>query len=390
MSGGRKRSAGELSPPTVSATGNAAVSVFINGRFLSQKTEGVQRAAEQLVRALDTLLARGEIDAEGWRVRVLVPRGVQRALELRKIRVEQVGRLRGHAWEQLELPWYARAGVLLSLGNAAPVLKRRHVAMLYDAAVFATPSAYSRIFSCWYRLLFAGLGRTARAVLTSSEHSARELQERARIPVRKVRVVPLGAQHLRDIDEDPSVLTRHRLENVRYVLAVGSLNVNKNFAAVLEAMSWFPAPRPPLVVAGGANPTVFGESADWPRLEGAIYVGYVTDAQLKALYSRAAVFVFPSKYEGFGFPPLEAMACGCPAVVSGIPVLREICGEAAAFFDPSDPRDIAAAIQRVLDDPDHAEDLRARGRKRVGEFSWERSAREVWRAVEAVAVEKAV
>jgi glycosyltransferase involved in cell wall biosynthesis len=359
--------------------------VFINGRFLTQKLEGVQRTAEEVVRALDAALADGSLGPACPQVTLLAPRGELRGLQLRHIEVRRAGRLRGNLWEQLELPWLTRAGVLVSFCNAAPLLKRRQVVTLHDAAVYASPEGYSRLFATWYRFLFAALGRTARVVLTVSHFSRRELALHAGVPAAKLRVVRQGAQHLRQVEPDPSVVERHRLRDERFVLAVGSLNPNKNFRSVLAALASYPEPRPKLVVAGGVNNRVFREGAGAIPMEGATYVGYVTDAQLKSLYTEAAVFVFPSLYEGFGLPPLEAMSNGCPAVVSDIPVLREVCGDAAEYCDPRDPASIAGAIRRVLEDEARADELRSRGRERARAFTWEGCAREVWAAVREAA-----
>jgi glycosyltransferase involved in cell wall biosynthesis len=102
--------------------------------------------------------------------------------------------------------------------------------------------------------------------------------------------------------------------------------------------------------------------------------GYVSDAELRALYENAACFVYPSFYEGFGLPPLEAMTCGCPVVVSRAASLPEVCGDAAVYCDPCDPADIARAMERVLGNPAAQEDLRRRSLERARTFSWKQTA----------------
>lgn len=381
----RPRARVSMTADPAAARSGVRYPVYINGRFLTQKLEGVQRTAEEVVRALDAALADGSLGPGSPQVTLLAPRGELRGLQLRHIQLRRAGRLRGNLWEQLELPWLTRGGVLVSFCNAAPLLKRRQIVTLHDAAVYASPEGYSRLFATWYRFLFAALGRTARVVLTVSQFSRRELARHAGVPAAKLRVVRQGAQHLLQVEPDPSVVERHGLRGERFVLAVGSLNPNKNFRSVLAALASYPQPRPKLVVAGGVNGRVFRDGAGAVSMEGATYVGYVTDAQLKALYAEAAVFVFPSLYEGFGFPPLEAMSNGCPAVVSDIPVLREVCGDAAEYCDPRDPASIAGAIRRVLEDEARAGELRSRGRERIREFTWEGCARDVWAAVREAA-----
>ncbi len=118
------------------------------------------------------------------------------------------------------------------------------------------------------------------------------------------------------------------------------------------------------------------------------FTGYVPDADLPALYNGADLFCFPSLYEGFGLPVLEAMACGTPVVTSNTTSLPEVAGEAALLVDPYDVEDIAAAMQRVLTEPDLAHDLRERGLARAGQFSWEKTARETIAVYERVLGEK--
>ncbi|CAN5836709.1 glycosyltransferase family 1 protein [soil metagenome] len=366
------------------ALARGATRIYINGRFLIQKLTGVQRAATEIVRALDGLLEGGEIDERRFRILLLAPRGAADLAGLRHIRVREVGRLQGHAWEQAELPWHGRDGVLLCLGNTAPVLRRRQVAVVYDASVFAAPEGYSHTFATLYRLLLPAIGRTAHAVVTPSAFSKAELSRHVGVPEDKMRVVPLGAEHLHAVPADRGMLERHGLAGRRYVLAVSSRNPNKNFAAVLATVQALRGMGVELVIAGGSNPRVFGSGAEISGGSKVTEVGYVSDSELRSLYEHAAAFVFPSRYEGFGLPPLEAMSLGCPVIASDIPVLREICGNAALFFDPEDSGMLAATLCRLLSDPETAEKLRAEGRRRAQRFTWTACAREIFSVVESV------
>jgi glycosyltransferase involved in cell wall biosynthesis len=103
----------------------------------------------------------------------------------------------------------------------------------------------------------------------------------------------------------------------------------------------------------------------------------VSEGELRALYERAACLVYPSRYEGFGIPPLEAMACGCPVIASRAASLPEVCGDAALYVDPDDPRQLAAAIRRVLCEEGVGDDLRHRGLQRAKQWTWARSAAEI-------------
>ena len=129
-----------------------------------------------------------------------------------------------------------------------------------------------------------------------------------------------------------------------------------------------------IAVAGGGNKEVFQATGD---ALGAQRLGRTTDAELRALYENAACLLFPSHYEGFGLPPVEAMACGCPVIASRGGAVEEVCGDSALYFDSGVPQSITAAVERLLEEPGLAEELRARGLQRASTLSWVESARKL-------------
>jgi glycosyltransferase involved in cell wall biosynthesis len=346
--------------------------VDINGRFLTQATTGVQRYAAQLVQALDRQLTGNAGLRSRYRLQLIAPRTPPpRALPLQHIPTVTTGRLGGHGWEQLELPIHSRGRLLLNLCNTAPLAGQTVVA-IHDASVFAVPEAYSLAFRTWYRTMLPVLGRRAQQVVTVSEFSRGELSRLAGIPPEKVVVIPLGAEHLLETPADLSILARLPIMPERYILAVGSRSPHKNLQAAIRAVSQLDSDRLPLVIAGGSNRRIFaGQDGDVGRFHEA---GYVTDGELRALYEHAACFVYPSLYEGFGLPPLEAMACGCPTVVSNTTSLPEVCGDAALYCDPRNPEDIAAGLRMLIQVPARRDELRRRGLARAREFTWGRAA----------------
>lgn len=345
--------------------------VFLNGRFASQTVTGVQRYAGELIDALDQELKREHPASAA--VSLLVP-PKSRLPVLDRIRVRQVGRLRGHAWEQLELPWYARGGLLVNLANTGPLLKRLQIVTMHDASPWVLPETYSLPFRLWYRLLLPQLGRVARRVVTDSEFSKAELRHHAGIPDHKLRVILLSGEHIHKAPADCTVLARLGLAPRGYVLTVGSQSPHKNVQVVLDAMRYLGEPRFAVVLAGGHNPRIFGPNrvAIAPGIKSA---GYVSDGELRALYENAGCFVYPSLYEGFGLPPLEAMMCGCPVIVSQEASLPEVCGDAAVYCDPRSPKSVSESIERVMLDEGLQHQLRTLSRSRARQFSWSASAR---------------
>ena len=341
--------------------------VYWNGRFAVQSLTGVQRFATEITRALGAQPGGAALD-----VTVLTP-PTETPVAMPGFRVQAVGRRGGHAWEQWDLPRAARGGLLVNLGNTGPLRQARQVVVIHDAGVFSTPDSYSRPFRLWYRFLHRRLARRA-TIVTVSAFARAELAAHLRLDPAAVAVVPEGAEHILRAPADPGVLAAHGLTAGRYVLAVGSLAPHKNLAALSQTAHHLAERGMQLAITGGLDPKVFARGQ--PQLpQPARYLGRVDDAQLRALYEAAACFVFPSRYEGFGLPAVEAMACGCPVAAAAAGSLPEICGEAAAYFDPHDPADIADIVCRLVDTPPLAAELRRQGRIRVRQFTWDAAAR---------------
>jgi glycosyltransferase involved in cell wall biosynthesis len=356
--------------------------IFVNGRFLTQATTGVQRYALEVVKALDKLIAKATIDSERYTLILLAPQALKYEPDLKHIPLRRVGHLSGHLWEQLELPYYARGGLLFSPSNTAPLLQRNQIVTIHDTAFFAYPQNYSFAFRNWYRFLMKRVGRIAKRVIVNSSFAKTELTHYCQIAESKLEVVPVrGTEHILSVDSDGTILQRYNLAHKPFILAVSSMSLTKNFGSVVRAAELLGSTDFDVVVAGGTNPKVFGESnVAWP--ESIKHVGYVSDEELKTLYENAHCFVFPSLYEGFGLPPLEAMACGCPVIVSRAASLPEVCGEAALYCDPYYPSDLADKIQELMSDAGLRKELRQRGLEHVEQFTWEKCAHKTFAVIE--------
>lgn len=343
--------------------------VDINGRFFTQRVTGVQRYARETLRCLDELLAAN--DGAGIEWRLLVPRGA-RVPAMRFLPVHTVGRLQGHLWEQLELPMYTTGRLLFSFGFTGPLLKRRQVITVHDAAVVRQPASYNRLFRLWYTHLVRSVGQRAPAVMAVSEFSRREAAQCFGIDPERLHQTTEGWQHLQTLQADETVLDVQGLRGKRFVLAVSSPTPNKNFGVIARALSSMGDQAPHCVVVGATDAAIFAgsheSSASLHR------VGYVSDAQLKALYEAATCFVFPSFYEGFGLPPLEAMSSGCPVICSDAAVLAEVCGDAALYFRAASAYDLACQLRRLLNDEPLRRMLIERSAARVQHYSWHKGA----------------
>ena len=353
--------------------------ILINGRFLDQPETGVQRYSREVLRAMDNLLASGWIDREGYRLVCLAPHSARNLPDWKWIQMETVGRRTGNLWEQLDLPWAARGRLCFSPANVGPYFLPGQVVTIHDVSVFAVPQAYSLPFRWKHRILFRRLGQTARTILTVSEFSKRELVRWCGIPAGKIRVIPEGREHILRAPADSTVFERLRIGVKPYFLCVGSNSPHKNFGVVLEAMARLERKDFEVIIAGGDFGRIF-QTQTHVLPENARRVGYLQDAELRALYQRAAGFIFPSLYEGFGLPPLEAMTCGCPVLCSNASSLPEVGGDAVRYFDPTDAGELARQMEQLAATPGLQAELREKGARQAELFSWQKAAQATWAA----------
>lgn len=340
--------------------------VTVNGRFLTRHPTGVDRFAAEILKAW--LPKYGKARAAGIVAPSTGPLHVPLGLAEPRTR----GRFRGHLWEQVELPRYCKDDVLINLCNTGPILRKRQLVVLHDAAVMANPAGYSFAFRNGYRALFSGLMRRSTVVASVSQFSATELMRYIGGRAANIEVIYESGEHVLRVASDPKVLDRLGLVGQQYVLAVGSRTRNKNFGGIIKAAETLVDLGIKIVAAGGVNSRVFAGVE--LRSDNLVLAGYVTDGELRALYENAQCFVFPSFYEGFGLPPLEAMHCGCPVIVSRRAAMPEVCGEAAVYCDPDDPVDIVNSVRRVLTSETLRSELREAGLKRASSFTWDGAA----------------
>ncbi len=286
--------------------------------------------------------------------------------------------------EQTMLPRLAaRAGVDLvhSLASTASAWGRfRRVVTVHDLIYARFPEAHAGLRDRGMRVLVPLAVRRSQRVIAISHSTRRDLQELLRTPPGKIDVVPqgLGAARRAPTLSEPETRARFALGERRVLLTLSAKRPHKNLLALIGALARIPPERRPLLIAPGyptwheaqlrAHAAALGIAAD-VRLE-----GWVDEAALEGLWALADAFVYPSLYEGFGLPVLEAMARGVPVACADASSLPEVAGDAALLFDPHSQGEIATAIERLLGDPALARDLRAKGAERARRFTWKRTA----------------
>ncbi len=383
--------------------------LFINGRFLTQPLTGVQRYGRELVHGIDVALADGEFaDVD---VTLLVPRDANvNSLELVRLRVEVVGRRRGHLWEQLDLPSAlskklgicknvgiaeksreescGSVGLLFCPANTAPgALLRRGkpvVVTLHSLSFIDEVHAYP----WWFRVLYRGLTqmivRHAARVITVSECEAARIRQHYPVLDDRLVVIDNGAvpASFERAMAEPTIVGS--TVKAPFLLFVGTLSPTKNLPVAIDAFARLAGDYPDLEfrIVGGTTRAYRQDSLLIPsQLNDRIHFhGQVDDSnQLVRFYQGAAALVFPSRYESSGLPPLEALACGCPVVCSKLSVLQQRLGDAALYFEPDSSPALELQLRRLLDDSFERGRLVISGKLRACRHTWPDCARRTLR-----------
>jgi glycosyltransferase involved in cell wall biosynthesis len=345
------------------------MAIAVNCRFLEREMRGIGRYASALAAGLRSTRPA---------VECLVSRRVAPHLEAQAsaLGVRRLGPFSGPLWEQVTLPAYlVRRGrpLLLNFVNTAPLLYGPQVTVVYDLAYMRHPETFSANFLRLYRAVVPRAVARSRVVITISEFVRQELISTFGVSEDRVAVVPcFVAPTLRAMAREQPGRPAAPAEG-DYILVVGSLNARKNLRAALEAFRRAAVPGLRLIVVGEGG-DVF-QPVDLGSLAGddVVFAGAVSDAELVRLYAGARFLLFPSLYEGFGMPPIEAMVCGCAVAAGNAASIPEVCGDAAYYFDPRDVGSIAAAIAALANDAATRDTLRRRGYDRAARFTLETS-----------------
>jgi glycosyltransferase involved in cell wall biosynthesis len=286
--------------------------------------------------------------------------------------------------QALLAPMALRAGVDLmhSLASTSPAWgPYRRVVTVHDLIYARFPEAHAGIRDKGMRVLVPLGVRRAHRVTADSESTRHDLIELLHVRPERIDVVPLGLGSVKRAEALSEAHTRARFElDARPVLlSLSAKRPHKNLAALIGALARIPDDRRPVLVLPG-YPTAHERELRERALDAGVagdvrFPGWASAEEIEGLWALAAAFVFPSLYEGFGLPVLEAMARGVPVACSNASSLPEVAGAAALLFDPRNELEIATSIERLLGDPAEAARLRAAGLERVREFTWERTAR---------------
>jgi len=304
------------------------LAIYINGRFLIKNLTGIQRYAMEVLKSLDDIKSDEKII-------LLHPKNIIHSVNLKNIEVIELPFLNDNLWEQITLPLYLinkRNVKLLNMFNSAPILRPGYIA-LHDIAFKTYSGHLTRNFVLWYSFLtFLNIKRY-KHIFTQSEFSKNEICEVYKIDPNRVTPTYSAAEHLNNIIVDDNIIKKLNLEGKTFCFSLGSKSEHKNRRFVEECA--LKNPDIIFVISGGINTKVLKNSEYNDReVSNLLVTGFITDNELASLYKNCSCFIFPSLYEGFGIPPLEAITLGCKKVlVTDLPVLKEVYGENVNYID---------------------------------------------------------
>ena len=314
--------------------------IVVNGRFLAATPTGLHGTARSLVAGLRE---------RGRPLELVAPPSVDDPMTDHVVPGPHAGRFGPHLWEQVSLPRHAGDRIVLSLTNTGPVLARRAVLMVHDLAPVAGPEWFARSMWAYARVTLAA-ARRAERVLTVSQVIADELAEHG-VMADRIRVVPPAVgDDFGPVDADAvaAVRARHGLTDQPYVLFVGWADPRKQARLAAEAHLVAARDTPHrLVLVGRPHPTF--AQVRVPDAPSIVRLPWVPFGDLLALLTGAAGLLYPSLYEGFGLPPLEAWACGTPALLADVPVLRESSEGRGTYLPATDTAAWAAGIRELVE-----------------------------------------
>jgi glycosyltransferase involved in cell wall biosynthesis len=395
--------------------------IAIDGRTIVRNKTGVGAYADRLVRALIETDPNNE-----YHLFLVEPNDAIAAPNLTQILIPGMNRaVRNRVWENFLVPAYLHEhgiDIYFSPAYALPILPRyrfigrmlplpsrmkaafnadgrvKYIVTIHDLIGHVYPEYFTKKMRLWQNLFIDNAVHMADSIMLDSEATLNDLKKffPATDPAKAHVVYPdLDARFrvIGDRNELERVRTKYALPE-KFVFYVGTVEPRKNVAGLAKGYALIAESlrrEYPLIIAGGLGwfaERIVGEIDALSAGDSIRRIGYVDDADLPALFNLAGVFAFPSQYEGFGYPPLEAMACGVPVISSDRSSLPEAVGDAAVIVDPDDPRQIAVALTRILTQPELRAELQQKGFERASLFRQNRCARRTLELFESLVTEK--
>jgi len=269
--------------------------------------------------------------------------------------------------------------------NAPPIHRGKLIVTIHDLAFIHFPETFDRFQRYRLKILVPLNAKKAKKVLCGSHYSKKDISEFYKIEKSKIEVIPYGVTAFgnvaeRDSEKSKNILAKYGIKE-KFIFSLGRLNERKNLSSLISAYKDLrdSGALDFKLAIGGNKDFLFGKVLTEIKRSGyendIILTGYVDDKDLPILFRNAEFFVYPSLFEGFGLPPLEAMANGCPVIASNVSSIPEVVGDAGILIDPNSVDEISHAMNKVTSNPDLKEEMREKGLEQVQLFNWETTAR---------------
>jgi len=340
----------------------------IDGIFLVKRITGIQRYAIEITKELDKIVEKGTM-------KIVVPEYCDSVLDLENIELVRYGKKRPRVWEQTDLVKYLKnvkaEGIYFE--NTIPLLYKKGIVVVHDISLKVNPRLFCNSINnicslIWRRFLYQQIFKSSMKIVTVSEFSKSEIVKFYNVDEKRITVIYNAWQHMQYVPDDEDTLRKNNLTRGEYYFSLATMAPNKNIKWIISAAKNNQDKL--FVIAGGGNIRQIIND-EYNELTNVICLGYVSDTAAKALMAGCRAFIFPTFYEGFGIPPLEAIACGAPALVlSDTPCMHEIYEDVAEYIDPYDYEHTPISIIS-------GKDIKSILKK----FSWKHSAEQLRRII---------
>lgn len=299
-----------------------------NGLLFAQRQTGVMRFAKEVLLVIDQICKKDEFA-------LIVPEYADKVPELKNIQVKRYGKIKGNMWEQISFPRYLKKHNLkgVSFNNTCPLSTSEGIIVIHDIAYKLHPefgtSLHGKLSRIYHRMIFNRVAKSKMKIVTVTQFSKYQLIDTYKINPNRISVIGNAWQHIKQVNGDSSILERNNLSDKGYYFTLGSMSIMKNTKWIFEV-----AKRNPnsLFVLAGAKSK--GTGKDFDQLNNVIALGFVSDEEVKGLLKHCRAFIYPSIYDGFGIPPLEALSQGAEVICSNAACLPEVYGNTVRYIDP--------------------------------------------------------
>lgn len=348
--------------------------VYINGRFLSHKMDGIGRFSLEICKQLKAL---------GLNFIIVTPKWLNYAND-EGFKIIKYGHLKSHLWEQIDLYCFLKLNknpLLISFSGLGPLFYKNQITTIHDLSFYANKEWFSKAYTFVYGIATPIVARSSKKIFTVSNFSKSEIVKYLGIKEAKIEVIYNAvAIHLHKHAPTDNITPKvNDILKEKYVLAVSSLDPRKNLQGLIDSFLELGLSNCKLVLVGKASNhfNIHLNATD----KSIMFTGFVSDTDLLALYAHCEFFIYPSFYEGFGIPPLEAMKSGCAVLAARIPSLEEVCGDAALYINPYDIHDMKEKMLAVMEDSELRNKLKTKGIIRSRLFTWEASGKKVYELI---------